>query len=1190
MAAIPATPVRSARPRNRPSQPRTASSRIARSKSINGAASEPPRLKTRYIPGGPGGGGRYVYEDGTEVPVGGTGPGGYNYIGDRGRIGRQNKEAGIVPPVYHRRDRRDRPARLRAKPSTAARAPMPARRFTSAAQAAAVVQSDGYKPREERSLEEFHPDLDVDFTFMTYTTDEVDGVSTTPRPITPSTFGASTQSPGNGAQTPKGIGASANGDSTPTGSIDLSHISAFLPGTPGFKKRPGRPPKDPVKFYAAKFAAEGKMGAAAYQSLALLQNTPKTVPPPLQNQTAKERLTLPQPSYRRTDSLARFEDGYIDKSMSNVGYQESDIYIRPESHLIRLMDNAIQEDLDLGSDGETSSGGISRVEYDMDEQDKHWLEEYNAERKLAGYEEITLALFEITITKIETEWHALEKRIPKPNPKPPQTHRPRSSSAAAVNGEPQAGEEQDSKCAICDDGDCENTNAIVFCDGCDLAVHQECYGVPFIPEGQWLCRKCQLIGRGIPTCIFCPNTDGAFKQTNASKWSHLLCAMWIPEVSLGNHTFMEPVMEVEKVPKTRWKLTCYLCNQKMGACIQCGNKACYQAFHVTCARRARLFLKMKNTHGTLSVLDGKTVLKAFCDKHCPADYSAENDVARAARDAQIHYKRAMKGRIWADSQASALAIAESHRHTAPENPAEELHAGPRLSLTMGDSKKKDNTPQKPMWKMPSGAPIIPSHVFEIVANSLQRFTIRKRREFVNDMCKYWTLKREARRGAPLLKRLQAQNETFSSTEMTRRNFPGMGSAGLPRLERRLAFAENLLADMERLKLLAAQTLQREAIKLEAAELEEHAVDLMYFPIHKLAKPIIEKAISVETKTFFTDGLELIKKGVDSRFYASAIIFAKDLCYVLRKGIEAAPAIQSAPVKEEVIRDLDSLAKQDKLDIKERQKFARKIIKAIRPQLEAAVAAEAELSNQVPQVLGEELLTLLESSTNVVTSAGDIAINGVHNSTNGSADKIYEATGIDGAANEVRVTDGTNGSCLTRRTSMTKDAADTQVKSSTGNGGTPPHTNGCVSAPSSMQPSPPTPPISNGSVNGSVPTNSNNLPSTNVTQGSLGAGGVSWYLAPFSPEGATISEDHLNAREVVRSMSEELSEMDDEELKRIGADAMDLDMNLGFGGDGAGDDVSADATAVPVQGSGNVVGTTPKTAKKPKKKRAWRGFK
>lgn len=800
---------------------------------------EPPPKKRRYVPGGPGGGGRYVDVDGTEIPVGGTGPGGYNYVGPRGRIGRENLANGLQPVVYQRPRRESRRERPPARP-----------RFSSAAAAAAaVVQGDGFKPREERSWEEFHQDLDIEAKFPVFSADEVDGiVRLTPIPCLKekSLNGASApeesdinfitdthslefkESQENGAirRTP------SQSDEAPTYTETVDDLNL----TPS-RRRPGRPSR----------RADSMLKGIGTPDI------PKLVPLPGPN--PREKLTLPKPSFRLSDPFTSYEHkaagqlNYVDRTMAHVGYQESDIYIRPEKTLIRVTEGNIEEDLDIapGTKNETDSnaaiggGGVGRVEYDMDEQDNKWLEAYNMQRKAEQIEPIKPAVFEITMTKIEKEWHALEKRIPKPNPKPPQTHRPRSSSAAAVNGEPTApGEEQDSKCAICDDGDCENTNAIVFCDGCDLAVHQECYGVPFIPEGQWLCRKCQLIGRGTPTCIFCPNTDGAFKQTNSSRWSHLLCAIWIPEVTLGNATFMEPVMDVEKVPRPRWKLTCYICRQKMGACIQCGNKNCFVAFHVTCARRARLFLKMKTVHGGPANFDA-SVLKAFCDKHVPSEWRRENDVETATADAVEYYQYAMRGQIWADSQQAALTMNTAHSHHAPTIEPPEEGNNPRISLIFNANKRKRPQTPKAVWRLPSGAPVIPLAVYNSVESSLQRFSIRKRKEYAAEACKYWTLKREARRGAALLKRLQLQMETFSSMEITRRNFVGMGAAGRVRLQRRIDFAEILRQDVEKLRILCDEVKQRELEKLRDAEMLKDIIDTVYFPFIPLLWPILERA-------------------------------------------------------------------------------------------------------------------------------------------------------------------------------------------------------------------------------------------------------------------------------------------------------------------------------------------------------------
>ncbi|KAL1861309.1 origin recognition complex subunit 4 [Diaporthe australafricana] len=50
--------------------------------------------------------------------------------------------------------------------------------------------------------------------------------------------------------------------------------------------------------------------------------------------------------------------------------------------------------------------------------------------------------------------------------------------------------EDDEVCVLCSKPDSKAGNQILFCDGCDLAVHQKCYGVPRIPRGDWLCKDC----------------------------------------------------------------------------------------------------------------------------------------------------------------------------------------------------------------------------------------------------------------------------------------------------------------------------------------------------------------------------------------------------------------------------------------------------------------------------------------------------------------------------------------------------------------------------------------------------------------------------------------------------------------------------------------------------------------------------
>ena len=40
-------------------------------------------------------------------------------------------------------------------------------------------------------------------------------------------------------------------------------------------------------------------------------------------------------------------------------------------------------------------------------------------------------------------------------------------------------------CAVCLDGTVYEENEIVFCEKCNMPVHQYCYGIDKVPDGEW---------------------------------------------------------------------------------------------------------------------------------------------------------------------------------------------------------------------------------------------------------------------------------------------------------------------------------------------------------------------------------------------------------------------------------------------------------------------------------------------------------------------------------------------------------------------------------------------------------------------------------------------------------------------------------------------------------------------------------
>ncbi|XP_039116403.1 histone-lysine N-methyltransferase ATX4-like isoform X1 [Dioscorea cayenensis subsp. rotundata] len=166
------------------------------------------------------------------------------------------------------------------------------------------------------------------------------------------------------------------------------------------------------------------------------------------------------------------------------------------------------------------------------------------------------------------------------------------------------------RCAVCRWVEDWDYNKIIICNRCQIAVHQECYGVVCETDfTSWICRACETPHLERQCCL-CPVKGGALKPTDVDMlWVHVTCAWFHPEVSFANFK-MEPAIGILKIPLNSFAKVCVICEQMHGSCIQCCK--CSTSYHAMCASRAGYRMELH-----CSEVNGKQITRkvSYCAKH-----------------------------------------------------------------------------------------------------------------------------------------------------------------------------------------------------------------------------------------------------------------------------------------------------------------------------------------------------------------------------------------------------------------------------------------------------------------------------------------------------------------------------------------------------------------------------------------------
>lgn len=296
---------------------------------------------------------------------------------------------------------------------------------------------------------------------------------------------------------------------------------------------------------------------------------------------------------------------------------------------------------------------------------------------------------------------------------------------------------------------------------------------------------------------------------------------------------------------------------------------------------------------------------------------------------------------------------------------------------------------------------------------------------------------------------------------------------------------------------------------------------------------------MDSKGVFSDGFSGLQTKLDEKYYTSVQTFSEDMSAVFSSVIGFATLTNVGDADHQLSGVAHSSLTAEQKEIK---KLAKRIIKAIQPYFEDALRKESDLGGKpyerelpdLEALLDQRLRRQVEAATidgpieateiahqegaeglqpeDIIDNEHEAAVeekckerNHVHLAPTPEDNSSDHHLGLqDEAGDEAAIAAQLGQDALHVSTDgVYRDAMDVDHKGSE------------VQIPDGSATAPLTPPRSEKDL-----------------LAPFAHGGIPWYMEPFEPVGTTIHDEKWTGRDVLRDMSEELSELDDDELNGL----------------------------------------------------------